>query len=126
MVGRWIGLWGITIRQAPPAAVRRKRTDQTFDRTFSVCHCSGALQVERSNTLRGIPASTDFTGEDMADGLGVAVIGAGMAGRAHAAAYRTASALYDPGAAPRPTGVHRRCERRVLLARRQALRVRAQ
>jgi len=32
----------------------------------------------------------------MADGLGVAVIGAGMAGRAHAAAYRTASALYDP------------------------------
>src|SRR3954467_9423392 len=32
----------------------------------------------------------------MADGLGVAVIGAGMAGRAHAAAYRTASALYNP------------------------------
>ena len=32
----------------------------------------------------------------MADGLGVAVIGAGMAGRAHAAAYRTASALYSP------------------------------
>ena len=32
----------------------------------------------------------------MADGLGVAVIGAGMAGRAHAAAYRAASALYDP------------------------------
>jgi predicted dehydrogenase len=30
------------------------------------------------------------------DGLGVAVIGAGMAGKAHAAAYRTASALYDP------------------------------
>jgi predicted dehydrogenase len=32
----------------------------------------------------------------MADGLGVAVIGAGMAGKAHAAAYRTASALYSP------------------------------
>ena len=32
----------------------------------------------------------------MADGLGVAVIGAGLAGRAHAAAYRTASALYSP------------------------------
>src|SRR6476469_2491496 len=32
----------------------------------------------------------------MADGLGGAVIGAGMAGRAHAAAYRTASALYNP------------------------------
>src|SRR6476620_8522819 len=32
----------------------------------------------------------------MADGLGVAVIGAGMAGRAHSAAYRTASALYNP------------------------------
>src|SRR3954467_7771104 len=32
----------------------------------------------------------------MADGLGVAVIGAGMAGRAHAAAYRTASTLYSP------------------------------
>ena len=32
----------------------------------------------------------------MAEGLGVAVIGAGMAGRAHAAAYRTASALYSP------------------------------
>jgi predicted dehydrogenase len=30
------------------------------------------------------------------ESLGVAVIGAGMAGRAHAAAYRTASALYDP------------------------------
>jgi len=29
-------------------------------------------------------------------GLGVAVIGAGMAGKAHAAAYRTASAVYDP------------------------------
>ena len=28
--------------------------------------------------------------------IGVAVIGAGMAGKAHAAAYRTASALYDP------------------------------
>jgi predicted dehydrogenase len=32
----------------------------------------------------------------MVDGLGVAVIGAGMAGRAHAAAYRTAPALYNP------------------------------
>ncbi len=32
----------------------------------------------------------------MPEGLGVAVIGAGMAGKAHAAAYRTASALYDP------------------------------
>ena len=32
----------------------------------------------------------------MAESLGVAVIGAGMAGRAHAAAYRTASALYSP------------------------------
>jgi predicted dehydrogenase len=29
--------------------------------------------------------------------LGVAVIGAGMAGRAHAAGYRTAGTLYDPG-----------------------------
>ena len=28
--------------------------------------------------------------------LGVAVIGAGMAGKAHAAAFRTASALYNP------------------------------
>jgi predicted dehydrogenase len=28
--------------------------------------------------------------------IGVAVIGAGMAGKAHAAAYRTASAVYDP------------------------------
>jgi predicted dehydrogenase len=32
----------------------------------------------------------------MTDGLGVAVIGAGMAGRAHAAAYRTAPAVYNP------------------------------
>jgi predicted dehydrogenase len=32
----------------------------------------------------------------MAQSLGVAVIGAGMAGKAHAAAYRTASALYSP------------------------------
>ena len=32
----------------------------------------------------------------MADSLGVAVIGAGMAGKAHAAAYRTASTLYSP------------------------------
>lgn len=32
----------------------------------------------------------------MKDSLGVAVIGAGMAGRAHAAAYRLAPALYDP------------------------------
>jgi len=34
--------------------------------------------------------------KSMADSRGVAVIGAGMAGRAHAAAYRTASALYSP------------------------------
>ncbi|WP_422935737.1 Gfo/Idh/MocA family protein [Sinomonas sp. P47F7] len=32
----------------------------------------------------------------MPESLGVAVIGAGMAGKAHAAAYRTASALYRP------------------------------
>lgn len=32
----------------------------------------------------------------MAESLGVAVIGAGMAGKAHAAAYRTASTLYNP------------------------------
>lgn len=32
----------------------------------------------------------------MADSLGVAVIGAGMAGKAHAAAYRMATALYAP------------------------------
>lgn len=32
----------------------------------------------------------------MSEGLGVAVIGAGMAGKAHAAAYRVASALYSP------------------------------
>jgi predicted dehydrogenase len=31
----------------------------------------------------------------MGDSLGVAVIGAGMAGKAHAAAYRTATAVYD-------------------------------
>ena len=36
----------------------------------------------------------------MPNGLGVAVIGAGMAGRAHAAAYRTASALYTPALPP--------------------------
>jgi len=51
--------------------------------------------MERSNTP-GNSHLDDFAGEDMADGLGVAVIGAGMAGRADAAAYRTASALYDP------------------------------
>ncbi len=32
----------------------------------------------------------------MVESLGVAVIGAGMAGKAHAAAYRTASTLYSP------------------------------
>jgi predicted dehydrogenase len=32
----------------------------------------------------------------MTDPIGVAVIGAGMAGRAHAAAYRTATTVYDP------------------------------
>ena len=32
----------------------------------------------------------------MAESLGVAVIGAGMAGKAHAAAYRTASTLFNP------------------------------
>ncbi|MFC6354521.1 Gfo/Idh/MocA family protein [Luethyella okanaganae] len=32
----------------------------------------------------------------MPESLGVAVIGAGMAGKAHAAAYRTASTLYNP------------------------------
>jgi predicted dehydrogenase len=34
------------------------------------------------------------------DSLGVAVIGAGMAGRAHAAAYRTAPSLYEPTLPP--------------------------
>ncbi|MEX5270479.1 Gfo/Idh/MocA family protein [Kocuria sabuli] len=32
----------------------------------------------------------------MTDSIGIAVIGAGMAGQAHAAAYRVASTLYDP------------------------------
>ncbi len=32
----------------------------------------------------------------MTESLGVAVIGAGMAGKAHAAAYRMASAIYEP------------------------------
>src|SRR4051794_1665893 len=36
----------------------------------------------------------------MQDSLGVAVIGAGMAGRAHAAAYRTAPTLYQPTLPP--------------------------
>jgi predicted dehydrogenase len=36
----------------------------------------------------------------MKDSLGVAVIGAGMAGRAHAAAYRTAPTLYQPTLPP--------------------------
>ncbi|WAP50752.1 Gfo/Idh/MocA family oxidoreductase [Arthrobacter sp. ATA002] len=36
----------------------------------------------------------------MPQGLGIAVIGAGMAGRAHAAAYRTASTLYEPTLPP--------------------------
>ena len=36
----------------------------------------------------------------MPDSIGVAVIGAGMAGRAHAAAYRTASSLYAPDLPP--------------------------
>jgi predicted dehydrogenase len=33
----------------------------------------------------------------MVETLGVAVIGAGMAGRAHAAGYRAASTVYDAG-----------------------------
>ena len=36
----------------------------------------------------------------MADGLGVAVIGAGMAGKAHAAGYRSASAVFEPSLPP--------------------------
>ncbi|NQX13236.1 Gfo/Idh/MocA family oxidoreductase [Microbacteriaceae bacterium VKM Ac-2855] len=36
----------------------------------------------------------------MPESLGVAVIGAGMAGKAHAAAYRTASAVYEPTLPP--------------------------
>ncbi|MEH0111118.1 Gfo/Idh/MocA family oxidoreductase [Tersicoccus sp. MR15.9] len=36
----------------------------------------------------------------MVESLGVAVIGAGMAGKAHAAAYRAASAVYDPTLPP--------------------------
>src|SRR4029079_12001514 len=45
-----------------------------------------------------------FEGEGMPPvserSIGVAVIGAGMAGKAHAAAYRSASAVYDPGLPP--------------------------
>ncbi|MDX6301652.1 MAG: hypothetical protein QOF53_2866 [Nocardioidaceae bacterium] len=36
----------------------------------------------------------------MVDSLGVAVVGAGMAGRAHVAAYRSASTLYEPTLPP--------------------------
>lgn len=36
----------------------------------------------------------------MAQGLGIAVVGAGMAGQAHAAAYRMASTLYEPTLPP--------------------------
>jgi predicted dehydrogenase len=39
-------------------------------------------------------------GVHMSDGIGVAVIGAGMAGRAHAAGYRTAASLYSPTLPP--------------------------
>jgi predicted dehydrogenase len=39
-------------------------------------------------------------GTGMQDSLGIAVIGAGMAGRAHAAAYRTAPSLYEPTLPP--------------------------
>ena len=56
----------------------------------------------------------------MSEGLGVAVIGAGMAGKAHAAAYRVATTLYSPVAAAGPAGLDRRRERRVRLARRRA------
>ena len=43
--------------------------------------------------------------------LGVAVIGAGMAGRAHAAGYRTATTRYGPRPARGPAGRHRRRQR---------------
>ena len=38
----------------------------------------------------------------MSRSIGVAVIGAGMAGRSHAAGYRTAPTLYGPGAGVAP------------------------
>ena len=36
----------------------------------------------------------------MSDSIGVAVIGAGMAGKAHAAAYRSATTVFDPALPP--------------------------
>lgn len=45
-------------------------------------------------------SKTCMEGTAVKDSLGVAVIGAGMAGRAHAAAYRVAPTLYDPTLPP--------------------------
>ena len=56
--------------------------------------------------------------------IGVAVIGAGMAGRAHCAGYRTAPTLFDPPLPPSLRGGHRR-ERGHGRRRRRALRLRA-
>jgi predicted dehydrogenase len=49
-----------------------------------------ALQIKRFNSIGKGFAMTDSS-------IGVAVIGAGMAGRAHAAGYRSASTLYGEG-----------------------------
>src|SRR4029450_5696215 len=52
-----------------------------------------ALQIKRFNHREG--AGKEFR---MADSpIGVAVIGAGMAGRAHASGYRSATTVYDEG-----------------------------
>jgi len=43
-----------------------------------------------------VAGSSFVKGEAVSEGLGVAVIGAGMAGKAHAAAYRVAPSLFSP------------------------------
>ncbi len=48
-------------------------------------------QCRRHRRVRG-------EGDSMTDSISVAVIGAGMAGRAHAAGYRTATTLSEPNA----------------------------
>ena len=58
--------------------------------------------------------------------IGVAVIGAGMAGRAHAAAYRIAPTLYRVHIAGPAFCLHRRRQSGAGLARGPALRIRAQ
>ena len=89
--------WPVTItlpelsRQTLDAAPRRRDARSILNR-FKTCRSRSGGSLSTHVAAGGEPCPPND--------IGVAVIGAGMAGRAHAAGYRSATTLYGPAACP--------------------------